>query len=163
MWRNYVTELQVCMEFMCRIQCEKFRGSNINAVNCMYIYFITYSSAINTAIKCLPLTKGDGILVHSWTFCSIRNACVSAANISGAEVVTMELSTPIYSTQEVIEKYEKCLDNKRHIKVAVLGEFHLHSKIIPFWPLLVVLPWFDIVKYISWTNHIFYFLWFIWL
>ena len=80
---------------------------------------------MNTALKCLPLTKGDGILVYSWTYGSIRNACLSTARKSGAEVVTMELTTPVHSKEEVIDKYRKCLEENKHIKVAVLGEYSM--------------------------------------
>ena len=87
-------------------------------------------SGVNTALKCLPLNKGDGILVYSWTYKSIENACHSVASRTGAEVVVLDLNVPIESQQEVVDKYRKCLAENKHIKVAVIGECYI-KPIIP--------------------------------
>ena len=43
--------------------------------------------AVNTVLKSLPLKAGDAILVYSWTYLSIRNACDATAQKTGMVAV----------------------------------------------------------------------------
>ena len=40
-------------------------------------------AAVNTVLKSLALKAGDAILVYSWTYSAIRNACDATAQKSG--------------------------------------------------------------------------------
>ncbi|KAI0223721.1 putative L-cysteine desulfhydrase 2, partial [Lamellibrachia satsuma] len=78
------------------------------------------TTAVNTVLKSLPLKAGDAILVYSWTYQSVRNACDATAQRAGAEVISVDIKIPIKSRHEVIEQYRVMLNAHTNVKIAVL-------------------------------------------
>ena len=96
------------------------------------------TTGVNTVLRSLELSKGDGLLVSSLTYPGVDNAAIAVCQQTGATLHRLEYVLPVKNQQSVVQLYADYLDAHRDVKVVLVD--HISS------PAAIMQPVKDIVR-----------------
>ncbi|ELU05271.1 hypothetical protein CAPTEDRAFT_225673 [Capitella teleta] len=124
---SLLEEVESHPDLFFRVNLEPFWMDNIRAISKVLganpdnlVFVNNTTTGINAVMRSVALSPGDEILCYTWQYRAVYNTCVYAARQKGAEVKVLDIRTPIVTTQEIVDKYDKFLAKNPKVKIAVL-------------------------------------------
>ncbi|CAD5118369.1 DgyrCDS7080 [Dimorphilus gyrociliatus] len=89
--------------------------------------------SINSILMSVPLKAGDTILLQTFTFSATRRATERIADLRGLNVISLDIKLPIKSIDEILNLYERSLNENPGIKLVLVD--HISSSVPILWPI----------------------------
>jgi len=105
------------------------------------VFVANATAGINSVLKCLDIHEGDGILITNQTYGAVQITAQDICQAKKAKLIVLNVTFPTsdmtssvnYHATEVVQHYEKVLQENPSIKVAIIDAITSNSALkLPF-------------------------------
>lgn len=109
----------------------KFVGASPKNV----VFIPNATSGVNTVLRCLDISEGDGILITNQTYGAIQMAAQEVCQTNKAKLLVLNITFPTsdmsgsvdYHATEIVQHYEKVLQENPSVKLAIVDAITCNS------------------------------------
>lgn len=127
--------MEKCPDAWFRYKVQKLWNSSLETISRFVgadakdmVFVANATSGINTVLKCLDFNEGDGILITNQTYGSVQMTAQEICREKKAKLLVLNITFPTsdmtgsvkYHATEVVQHYEKVLQENPNVKVAIV-------------------------------------------